>query len=210
MWALSEDDGYNDRDVVRYDVLRAALPGGSYVKVGDASAGVGFYAETNTTVGSTQYVAYAVTAVATNGLSSSQALASRLMADGVALDNDGDGIPDWWMIQYFGHPTGKPGDQSFAWNDPAGDGLSNLQKYLLGLNPLVAARPYLQPLLSPTNGNFALNIAGLFGRSVTLEVSTDLTNWQALTNLTSTNAVIYFEDLGMTNSASRFYRGVVP
>src|ERR1035438_2305131 len=59
MWALSEDDGYNDRDVVRYDVLRAVLPNGSYVKVGEASAGVGLYTETNTAVGSTQYVGYA-------------------------------------------------------------------------------------------------------------------------------------------------------
>jgi hypothetical protein len=210
MWALSEDDGYNDRDVVRYDVFRGVLPGGSYVKVGEASAGVGLYTETNTAVGSTQYVGYAVTAVATNGVSSSQTLANRLMADGVTIDNDGDGIPDSWMMQYFGHPTGQSSDQSFAWNDPAGDGLSNLQKYLLGLNPLVPARPSLQPLLSPTNGNFALNIQGLFGRTVTLEVSTNLTSWQTLTNLTSTNAVIYFEDWGVTNSGSRFYRAVVP
>jgi hypothetical protein len=210
MWALSEDDGYNDRDVVRYDVLRAVVPGGSYVKVGEASAGVGLYTETNTAVGSTQYVGYAVTAVATNGLSSSQTLANRLMPDGVTIDNDGDGIPDSWMMQYFGHPTGQASDQSFAWNDPAGDGLSNLQKYLLGLNPLVPARPYLQPLLSPASGNFALNVQGLFGRTVTLEVSTNLANWQTLTNLTSTNAVIYFEDWGVTNSGSRFYRAVVP
>jgi hypothetical protein len=43
-----------------------------------------------------------------------------------------------------------------------------------------------------------------------LEVSTDLTNWQTLTNLNSTNAVIYFEDTGVTNSGSRFYRALVP
>ena len=61
-----------------------------------------------------------------------------------------------------------------------------------------------------TRSNFALNIQGVFGRSVTLEVSTDLTNWQTLTNLTSTNTVIYFEDSGVTNSGSRFYRAVVP
>jgi hypothetical protein len=52
--------------------------------------------------------------------------------------------------------------------------------------------------------------SGLFGRSVTLEISTDLTNWQTLTNLTNTNAVIYLEDWGVTNSGSRFYRAVVP
>jgi hypothetical protein len=210
MWGLSEDDGYNDRDVVRYDVLRAILPGGSYAKVGEADAGVGLYSETNLTVGATQFVSYVVVAVGSNGLSSVQALANRLMADGTGVDNDGDGIPDWWMIQYFRHPTGQASDQSFGQDDPDHDVLSNLQEYQLGLNPLVPDRPYLQPLLSPTNGNFALDIQGLFGRSVTLEVSTDLTNWQTLTNLTSTNAVIYFEDSGVTNSGSQFYRAVVP
>jgi hypothetical protein len=59
-----------------------------------ASAGVGLYTETNTTVGNTKYVGYAVTAVATNGVGSSQALANRLMADCVTNDSDGDGIPD--------------------------------------------------------------------------------------------------------------------
>jgi hypothetical protein len=29
-----------------------------------------------------------------------------LMADGVTNDSDGDGILDWWQVQYFGHPTG--------------------------------------------------------------------------------------------------------
>jgi len=210
MWALSEDDGYNDRDVSRYDVFQAVLPGGSYVKVGEVPAGIGLYSGTNLSVPATQYVGYAVSAVASNGLSSALVPATRLMANGVDVDTDGDGIPDSWMIQYFGHPTGLASDQSFAWNDPAGDGLSNLQKYVLGLNPLVPARPYLQPLLSPANGNFALYIQGLFGRSVALEVSTNLANWQTLTNLTSTNAVIYFEDPGATNSGSRFYRAVVP
>ena len=210
MWALSEDDGYNDRDVVRYDILRASLPGGSYVKVGEAAAGVGLYSETNPTIGTTQFVSYAVVAVGSNGLSSAQAVANRLMADGTGVDNDGDGIPDSWMVQYFGHPTGLVSDQSFGQDDPDHDGLSNLQEYQLGLNPMVPDRPYLQPLLSPTNGRFALNILGLFGRSVTLEVSTSLTNWQTLTNLTSTNAVIYFEDWRGTNSGSRFYRAVVP
>ncbi len=210
MWALSEDDGYNDRDVSRYDVFQAVLPGGSYVKVGEVPAGIGLYSGTNVSVPATQYVGYAVSAVASNGLSSALVPATRLMANGVDVDTDGDGIPDSWMTQYFGHPTGLASDQSFAWNDPAGDGLSNLQKYLLGLNPLVPARPYLQPLPALINGNFALNIQGLFGRRVALEVSPDLTSWQTLTNLTSTNAVIYFEDSGATNSGSRFYRAVVP
>ena len=33
-------------------------------------------------------------------------------------DSDGDGIPDWWMYLYFGHPTGLSNDLSRA-NDDA-------------------------------------------------------------------------------------------
>ena len=54
---------------------------------------------------------------------------------GMPLDSDGDGIPDWWMIQYFGHPTGQAGDLSLAQSDADGDGMSNLQEYLAGTDP---------------------------------------------------------------------------
>jgi Tol biopolymer transport system component len=54
------------------------------------------------------------------------------------LDSDGDGIPDWWMMKYFGHPTGQAGDLSLAGQDADGDGVSNLQEYLNGTNPTSA------------------------------------------------------------------------
>lgn len=48
-------------------------------------------------------------------------------------DNDNDGLPDWWERQFFGN------DLSFstATSSPANDGISNLLKYALGLNPLI-------------------------------------------------------------------------
>jgi Tol biopolymer transport system component len=55
------------------------------------------------------------------------------------LDMDGDGIPDWWMLQYFGHPTGQSSDLSLAQDDADGDGVSNLQEYLNGTNPRSAS-----------------------------------------------------------------------
>jgi len=51
------------------------------------------------------------------------------------LDTDGDNIPDWWMLKYFGHPTGQTNDLSCANCDYNGDGLSNLQEYHVGWNP---------------------------------------------------------------------------
>jgi hypothetical protein len=210
MWALSEDDGYNDRDAARYDVFRAVLPGGGYVKVGEASAGVGLYTETNTTVGSTQYVGYAVAAVATNGLSSSQTLANRLMADGVTIDNDGDGIPDWWMMNYFGHPTGQASDQSFAWSDPAGDGLSNLQKYLLGRNPLVWDNLHFTGCQYLADGRLRLSVFGQVGHNYTLLASTNLANWVSILTFACTNAAMDVFDPNAGSFSARFYRLAPP
>jgi Tol biopolymer transport system component len=51
------------------------------------------------------------------------------------VDSDGDGVPDWWMLQYFGHPTGQAGDNSRAQDDFDGDGMSNLQEFLAGTDP---------------------------------------------------------------------------
>jgi Fibronectin type III domain len=79
MWALSEDDGYNDRDVMRYDVWRAVLPGGSYFKIGEVRAGIGLFSEPNPVLSPGQYVDYAVTAVDWSGLQSSEALATSLL-----------------------------------------------------------------------------------------------------------------------------------
>ena len=52
------------------------------------------------------------------------------------VDSDGDGIPDSWMMQHFGHPTGLASDHSRAQDDADGDGMSNLQEYLAGTDPL--------------------------------------------------------------------------
>ena len=47
-------------------------------------------------------------------------------------DTSGDGLPDWWKARY-----GLDLTISQAAADPDGDGLTNLQEYLLGTNPTV-------------------------------------------------------------------------
>lgn len=44
-------------------------------------------------------------------------------------DTNGNGIPDWWEMKYFGN-LDRDGTGSYA-----GDGISDYQKYLLGLDP---------------------------------------------------------------------------
>ncbi len=50
-------------------------------------------------------------------------------------DNPSDGIPDSWMVKYFGHAAPQSGDKSRATDDADGDGLNNRQEYLAGSNP---------------------------------------------------------------------------
>ena len=48
-------------------------------------------------------------------------------------DTDGDGLPDWWELAYFGSATaGLPND------DTDGDGASNVAEYQAGTDPLLA------------------------------------------------------------------------
>lgn len=47
---------------------------------------------------------------------------------------DGDGIPDWFRLHYFGSTEAKPG-LSLAGDDPDGDGVDNRHEYLGGDDP---------------------------------------------------------------------------
>jgi hypothetical protein len=57
-------------------------------------------------------------------------------------DSNHDGLPDSWQTQYFGSATNVAAAPNAM---PAGDGVPNWMKYILGLNPLV-------PGMSVTNG----------------------------------------------------------
>jgi alpha-tubulin suppressor-like RCC1 family protein len=49
--------------------------------------------------------------------------------DWTGIDENSNGIPDWWEYKYFGHLGVDPNA------DPDGDGLSNLQEYQAGTDP---------------------------------------------------------------------------
>src|SRR5262245_19197961 len=60
-----------------------------------------------------------------NDFNRTQDVFARAIPALVPPDSDGDGIPDWWMSLYFGHPTGQASDHSRAQDDADGDGMSN-------------------------------------------------------------------------------------
>jgi uncharacterized repeat protein (TIGR03803 family) len=57
-------------------------------------------------------------------------------ADLCQADTVGDGIDDWWRLEYFGTPT-STNSSSCASCDPEGDGFTNLEKFQYGMDPLV-------------------------------------------------------------------------
>lgn len=100
-------------------------------------------------------------------------------------DSDADGVPDWWLQQYFGHPNGQVNDQSQAGDDADGDGLNNLQEFLTGTNPTDAASVLeIQIMLTPPTGsNAVLSWPAQSGKSYRVQFCDDVANgnWQNLT-----------------------------
>lgn len=90
-------------------------------------------------------------------------------------DSDGDGIPDDWMLQHFGHPTGQLADQSRAQDDPDGDGMNNLQEYAAGSDPLNASSFFKATiaLVVATNGT-VLSWPASPGRGYRVQYKDDL------------------------------------
>ena len=132
------------------------------------------------------------------------------------MDSDGDGIPDSWMTQNFGHPTGSAGDSSRAQDDADGDGLSNLQEYLAGTSPLDPQSCLkLQVLgVEPGTGQPQLSFTAVAGMDYTLEYSDNLGAglWHKLTDVPadSTTRMVILNDLGAPVAPPRFYRVVTP
>ena len=128
------------------------------------------------------------------------------------VDSDGDGIPDNWMVQYFGHATGQAGDLSRAQDDADGDGVSNLAEYLAGTNPKDATS-YLKITSLTWGGTNGVQLA--WGSSSNrlysvLRSSVLSTNGAVFTNLAahilSTPPQNVFFDTTATNTSPVFYR----
>jgi hypothetical protein len=116
-----------------------------------------------------------------------------------------NGLPDWWQMEYFGQLGVNPN------GNPAGDGINNLNKYLMGLNPNIA---YVSPLtVSPPGGDYvsmpAISVISLAGATIkyTTNGSTpSSTNGMAiasgvpLTNLPSGSFTLEAWESGLTSN----------
>jgi subtilisin family serine protease len=84
------------------------------------------------------------------------------------VDSDGNELPDWWELEYFGHLTGTDPNA-----DADHDGMSNLGEWLAGTNPTNAASSLRLTLLPVSNG-FMLHWPSVAGKTYLLERSTNL------------------------------------
>ena len=121
---------------------------------------------------------------------------------GLFTDSDGDGIPDWWELQYGGDSTGMDPNA-----DGDGDGASNYEEFVAGSNPTDGLSVFAIDNLQGTN-SLVLTWATEPGRLYSVYSHTNLsTQWP-------TSAVYQVEGDGSvksyTNSlppaSTRFFR----
>ena len=100
--------------------------------------------------------------------------AFEAQVDSTLIDSDGDGIPDWWMMKYFGHPTGQASDHSLASDDYDGDGVSNLQEFLAGTDPTDRNSVFRLWAAVPTGNTMNLTWPAVPGKSYAVQYKTRL------------------------------------
>jgi Tol biopolymer transport system component len=137
---------------------------------------------------------------------------AALLPSAETADSDGDGIPDWWMIQYFGHVTGQAFDQSLATDDPNGTGMAVLQDYIAGTiptDPTSVFQLQVPPPAAPSGG-LTLTWGAVVGRTYSVQYKNTLDDpaWQPLTG----SPVINGNQGQMavpTDQSTRYFRIVV-
>jgi subtilisin family serine protease len=121
------------------------------------------------------------------------------------VDTDGNGLPDWWELQYFGHLTGTDPNA-----DPDHDGMSNLAEWIAGTNPTNAASCLRASVVSAGNSNgVVVSWTSVAGKTYWVERATNLLtgfNSTIFTNISATAPTNTQTDTAILPGNARFYR----
>lgn len=121
-------------------------------------------------------------------------------------DSDGDGIPDNWMVQQFGHPTGQSADESKAGDDPDLDGMTNLEEFRAGTLPLNPASALTLSATTLTDA-VQLRFLALANRGYTVQQrSTLAATWVDFVSIPPGASRFVSVDLDPRSSDQHFYR----
>lgn len=107
----------------------------------------------------------------------------------LGVDSDGDGLPDAWeqtLIAAAG--GGKTLADLRPDGDEDGDGLTNLQEYLAGTYAFDPLDGFALAIVGTAEGRSALEFTAIRGRSYTIEASSDLATWTAISFRLSADA----------------------
>lgn len=98
-----------------------------------------------------------------------------------SLDSDDDDIPDNWERTYFGSTNAVNGGPN---EDYDGDGIPNVEEYIVGSDPSVTNRGPIVGHMVNTNGVVQFDLLTSTGRVYDVETSTTivLPNWQLYTS----------------------------
>jgi subtilisin family serine protease len=120
------------------------------------------------------------------------------------VDTDGNGLPDWWEQEYFGHLTGTDPNA-----DPDHDGMNNLAEWIAGTDPTNAASNLRLSVESADANGVVLNWPSVAGKTYWLERATNLQagfDSTVATNIAATAPTNTQSDTTILPGTARFYR----
>jgi glycosidase len=131
---------------------------------------------------------------------------ARKIAD---VYSDNDGIPDWWRLAYFNHPTGQAGDNSRGSDDADADGASNLNEFLAGTDPLDPASVFKITQVAITGSNVQVSCSTVGNLTYQLQRGESL-NFPSWVNAglptNGTGGVVMMIDSDGAINEARYYR----
>jgi uncharacterized repeat protein (TIGR01451 family) len=127
------------------------------------------------------------------------------------LSASGDALPNWWKQQYGLDPLSSNGVNGVN-GDPDGDGMSNLQEYLMGTNPTNPASAFRIVSVVRTGNDILLTWTTHGGHASVVQGASTMggsySNISPLITIPGNGDVTtnYLDSGGATNTPARFYR----
>jgi len=123
----------------------------------------------------------------------------------VFVDSDGDRMPDWWEMFYFG-TLARDGTGDFD-----GDGMTDLQEYIAGTDP-TDPTSYLKVDKISVTGSATLQFVAVSNRTYSIQFKDDLANpaWQKLADVLGQPTNRAYVVIDPHTTTNRYYRLAIP